>query len=644
MTRKNIHQLFSDAAKKFSQHTAIESEHTTITYHELEESSNKLATFLMAKGAQKGDIVAFFTQDTIYVTIAIIGILKMGGVFVPLDPNTPEERLKIMVSETNPKWLLTEFQFAPSLDTLETNTAIIYFDKNASGIHDASFLSQGDISTAPQNIQSNPDDMCYIYFTSGSTGKPKGIAGRLKAIDHFISWEINALDIQEGTRVSQFTSPSFDAFLRDIFVPLCAGGTICVPDKTNLLTADKLIEWINDYRINLIHCVPSLFRTIIGANPPAHYFSTLQYILLAGERLHPSDIKKWVDIYGERVQLVNLYGPSETTMVKFCYFVKPTDATRRIIPIGQPIPGTKAIILDEQMRVCDPNMIGEIYIRTPFRSLGYYNQPALTDEVFIQNPFNDTPGDIIYKTGDLGRVSEDNVYEFIGRKDHQVKIRGVRVELGEIEFYLHKHPIVQDVVLKDWYTQDNDVYLCAYIVSDEEIQNQVLSNFLLAYLPENMIPSFFVHLPELPKSLNGKINRKALPDPQKTFRLKTDYLAPRNEIEKKILQCWQKVLDISQIGVNDNFFELGGHSLKGMRLLSLLNQTFQIELPLRTLFEATTIASLALMIIEKKMEQVDKNQGTALLTEIKNLSSDEVKMHLAQTQQKHPVVETGEIS
>lgn len=595
-----IQDWFSQTAEKFSNNTAIDCGKQKFTYSEIEAQSNKLANFLIEHGAIKGSIVAILAEDSVKVIIAIIGILKAGCVFVPLVPNLPEHRINTIVAEASPQWFvvdavglkkisngrIVEFSQSPVICLEETQVPEKFHALNYH--HDYTKYSQVE----KPNVQLEPEDMCYLYFTSGSTGKPKGIAGRLKAIAHFINWEIKTFKIQEFTRFSQLINPTFDAFLRDVFVPLCSGGVVCVPEEIDtILDARRLIEWIDCQQINLIHCVPSLFRSILNEDLDPKSFSSLQYILLSGEPLLPGDVSRWMDVYGDRIQLVNLYGASETTMTKFFYFVKPSDRQRRFIPIGKPMDGAAALVVDERGRVCPPGMVGEIYIRTPYRTLGYYQQPELTNKVFIPNPFSNNPHDIVYKTGDLGRILEDGNFECLGRRDGQVKIRGVRIELGEIENHLRLHPLVKDVAVVDRDDTKANKYLCAYVVLKEELEAVQLKDFLLESLPESIIPSVFVVMDALPRTISGKVDKRSLPAPNR--QQNRTFVPPRTPIETQLAQIWGQVLNLDRVGLNDNFFELGGHSLNATQLLSRVGKAFQIEIPLRSLFESPTLATQA---------------------------------------------------
>lgn len=606
MNRQSIIELFDQSAERFRDHPAIECSQERVTYGELADRSNSLANFLISQGAAKGSIIVILAEDAIEVITSIIGVMKAGCVFVPLEPRIPEPRLQALVAEVSPTWFIIEPKFLPQLGKVVASGAraarVICLERNSAHEHrgESSACAEHEsipLDTHTPGAASGPDDMCYIYFTSGSTGKPKGIAGRRKGIDHFVQWEIRTLNVTEETRVSQLTGASYDAMLRDVFVPLCAGGTICVPeDRELIIDPGRLIDWLDSRRLNIIHCVPTIFRSLINERLSPEYFSALKYILMAGEPLLPADVKKWMEVYGERVQLVNLYGPTETTMTKFFYFVTPQDKERRFIPIGKPMEGVRALVVDAKGSACPPGAVGEIYIRTPFRTLGYYNQPELTRNVFIKNPFSDDPNDIVYKTGDLGRVLEDGNFEFLGRKDSQVKIRGVRIELAEIENQLREHESVRNVAVIERENSRGDKYLCAYVVSSPEVDLGALRSFLSQRLPEYMIPAF-MRVDELPTTLNGKVDRRALPAPGSEHRGDADDLtAPRDAFELQLTHIWEDVLKVKPIGVQDNFFDLGGHSFLAVSLLSRIEREFGLRLPLAVLFQGATVESLGMIL------------------------------------------------
>jgi amino acid adenylation domain-containing protein len=631
MKHEIVHEWFSQVAGEFPGSIAVESSTERISYAQLEEKSNTLSNYLISRGATKGSMVAVLAQESVAIITSIIGILKAGCIFVPLDSRIPEQRMQTLVAEVSPTWFVTESKFLPRLGALLDQSGlrprIICIDQSTTETDQAQDVCVEDYSAfhdaSIPGRTSLPDDMCYVYFTSGSTGRPKGIAGRLKGIAHFINWEIETFGLTPGIRVSQFTTPAFDAYLRDVFTPLCVGGTVCVPENVQtLMDGGKLIDEIDTRQLNLIHCVPSLFRLLVNQELDPHKFSALRHILLAGEPLLPADVRKWMDVFGERIQLVNLYGPTETTMTKFSYFVTAADRDQRSIPIGKPMDGARALVFDAKGKVCPPGVVGEIYIRTPYRTLGYYNQPELTREVFIQNPLTDNPNDIVYKTGDLGRILEDGNFEFLGRKDQQVKIRGVRIELKEIEGLLLEHEAVKDVVVVDLEDSAHNKYLCAYLVVENGLQASTLQEFLGQTLPEYMVPSALVILDELPRTISGKVDRRALPTPAQAHSEQQDFVAPRTPVEEEVARMWGELLGAERVSIHSNFFELGGHSLLATQLLSRVRATLRVQLPLRDLFAAPTIAGMALSITQLQVEQEDDEEMARLIAEIQAMPED----------------------
>jgi amino acid adenylation domain-containing protein len=440
-------------------------------------------------------------------------------------------------------------------------------------------------------VPPDPDDRSYVFFTSGSTGAPKGIVGRLQAIDHFVRWEIETFGLGEAVRVSQLTTPAFDAVLRDLFVPLCSGGTACAPESREvLLDPRRLADWIDEAGLHLLHCVPSLFRRLLSQDLGPERFPTLRHVLLAGEPLAPADVKRWTEVFGGRIELVNLYGPSETTMTKLFYRVRPGDGELSAIPIGKPMRGAAALVLDDQGRPCSPGQVGEILIRTPFRSHGYWNRPDLTDQVFVPNPFGDNPADRVYRTGDWARVLEDGNFVFLGRADQQVKIRGVRIEPAEIEGLLRAHPAVRDAAVAAYQKKEGEPVLCAYLALRQPVEPGAWRELLAGDLPEAMIPSHFVALEELPRTLTGKIDRRALPPPEE--RATGEAEGPGTPVEELLAGIFKDVLQIERLGLRENFFERGGHSLLAIQVLARVQQAFEIDLPLGSLFEQPTVAGV----------------------------------------------------
>jgi amino acid adenylation domain-containing protein len=589
MSFESVHEMFSRVAGECGAETAIEHAGRRVSYRELEAESNRLANFLIEGGVGRGTMVALFTADPVRVITGILGVLKAGAVFVPLDPTFPEQRLRVMTEQVEPQWYVSETKY---LDQLRSQgKRIVCLDGQTKGYQ----------RTEAPGLKSDPEAPCSIYFTSGSTGKPKAILGRLKGIDHFMRWEIGAVKAGRGTRVSQLASPSFDGFLKDVFVPLCSGGIACAPESRDIIfDAGSLADWLDVEQVEVLHCVPSVFRALMNSGLNSRYFEAMKYVVMVGEPLYPADVKRWLKIFGERINLLNIYGPTETTITKTFYEVKAEDVDRPSIPIGKPIKGCAVMLINSRGQLCREETVGEIHIRTPYRSFGYYGEPELTKEVFIQNPFSDDPSDILYKTGDYGRLLKSGDLEFLGRRDQQVKVRGVRVELGEIENLLRGHEGVADAAVIDRDDAEGNKFLVAYVTMNNGTGSEHVRQYLMERLPQTMLPSAVVQLDQLPRTLNGKIDRKALPELEAVQRVEEgEEIVPRNPVEEIVAGIWCEVLKLPAVGRTSNFFNLGGHSLLVTQMLARVQEYLKVELPIRSLFEAPTVEQFAQLIQEQ---------------------------------------------
>jgi amino acid adenylation domain-containing protein len=616
MVNEPIHEMVRRSAGRWGDRPAIEAADHRLTYRQLADRAGELAAALRQSGAAPGSLVAIVADRVGDVIAAMLGTLEAGCAFVPLDLGFPVATLPAVIAEVEPRFWLVGPEHAGAVAELRRTLAfaatVLPLGESGGGV------SPPDTPAAPPR---DPEGLCYVYFTSGSTGRPKGIAGRLKAIDHFIRWEIEELRIGPGVRVSQLTSPAFDAFLRDAFVPLAAGGTVCVPaGREVLLDGRRLAAWIEEQRLDLVHCTPSLFRSLLALDLDARRFPALRHVLLAGEPLLPSDVRRWHDAFGERIEMINLYGPSETTMIKFFHRVRPEDGSAQFVPIGKPMPGARAIVVDDRGQVCRPNKVGEIYIRTPYRTLGYFNQPRLTREVFIQNPFSDRPDDIVYKTGDLGRVREDGTFEILGRRDQQVKVRGVRIEVAPIEDLLRDHPQVAEAVVVARDDVQGNKFLCAYVVARGRLEPGRLGEHLRGHLPEAMIPSVFVEMEALPRTLSGKVNRQGLPDPGGLLR--RAHVGPRTPVEEALCAIFSELLAMPRIGIHDSFFALGGHSLSATLLLSRVRAKLGVELPLREVFRRPTVEEIAAAVTRLQAERAAAARSAAQRTAVPGLPGE----------------------
>jgi amino acid adenylation domain-containing protein len=623
-----IHRLVQRAAVRFAGAPAIDAGDRPVTHGELDRRAGGLAAALTASGVVRGDLVAILATTSADMIAAILAVLRAGGAFVPLDLHSPATRLEAAVAAVRPTFWLIARECSGLLRRLEGEVGFtaktVVLEEHAEGPGESA-APEADLDPL------DPDALSYVYFTSGSTGRPKAIAGRLKAIDHFIRWEIETFGLGPGVRVSQLTSPSFDAFLRDAFVPLAAGGTVCPPPSRDLvLDGARLAQWIGGAGLNLVHCTPSLFRLILAQDLKSDDFPALRHVLMAGEPLLPTDVRRWRAVFGERIELVNLYGPSETTMIKLFHRLGPDDATAAVIPIGRPMPGARAVVLDDKQRPCPPGKMGEIYIRTPYRTLGYLNQPELTREAFVRNPLSDAADDIVYRTGDLGRMRDDGSFEIIGRRDQQVKVRGVRVEIAPIEDLLRSQAGVADAAVIDRTDSQGNTFLCAYLVLRGEVDAAGFGELLRSRLPEAMVPSAWVVLDALPRTLSGKLDRRELPEPGRLdSRLGRELVAPRTPVEERLCQLFREVLSTSEVGIFDDFFAMGGHSLLVAQLLARTRREFGAEVSLHSFFQAPTVAGMAVALAQGKALQADPAEMAKLVADLENLSDEEIRGLLA---------------
>ena len=599
--RENVRHLFHETALEAPAAPAVERAGSTVTYGELEASASRLAAGLRRLGVARGDVVALLTSDPVAVIAGILGTVEAGGVFCPLEPTFPRRRLQAMARRAAPGWVVTESRHWNLLLDLEAEGTpvprVILIDDAPVDGDGRQILRWNDLEAdGVASADPDPDAPCSLYFTSGSTGEPKAILGRLRGIGHFVRWEAETLGVGRGTRVSQLAFPSFDGFLKDAFVPLTSGGVVCAPESRDVVRQPAaLIDWVDIEAIEVLHTVPSVLRAMLREPLSDDYFSDLRWVVLAGEVLHPADVRRFRDVFADRIGLMNLYGPTETTVTKLFHRVAAADVERPSIPIGRPIPGAEALVVDPRGRACRPGMVGEIYLRTPHRALGYYGDPERTRVSFVANPLGDDPDDVVYRTGDYGRILQDGRLEFLGRRDQQVKVRGVRVELGEVEGLLRGRDGVEDVAVVDREDGEGNLFLCAYLVLAAGTDASDLRRALVEDLPEAMVPSAFVRMHELPRTLNGKLDRRALPtlEAARAEEESTERTAPRTAMEEIVAGIWSEVLRLPDVGVEESFFELGGHSLLATQIISRVRQGLGVELPLRAFFEAPTVALLA---------------------------------------------------
>lgn len=595
---RTIQAVMLQSFKKFSDYIAIEYGNDKITYRTLDERSNYVASILIKREEQKKK-VGIFLDNRMDFIISMIGILRAGDIFIPFDKNMPKERLQYMLEMVHCDYIITdeENEYIVSEYIQDQSKIIIY-------------KSVEDIESAAQaNKEYGIDDPIYIFFTSGTTNRPKAILGKNKSLVQFIQWESKLLSLGEQARVSQLTFPAYDAILRDIFLPLFVGGTICIPSKRDIvLDSYKLSVWLEKNFIQVIHCTPTIFRNCRKEMLHREY-PKLQYILLAGEVIYAQELKSWYETFGERIQLINLYGPSETTMIKTYYYIKSSDKESKKIPIGRPMDGTKVHILDENGNTCDVNTEGEIYIETEYMTLGYYGNEKLTKERFVRKRIDNKEEITVYRTGDYGFYQEDGNIEYCGRKDRQVKKLGNRIDLSEIEDVITTHEEIEYCYVEDSKSEsDSNITFVAYCIAHSPIQKESLMAYLKEKLPYYMLPNEIIFVTHIPVGSSGKTDVSLL----KNYRLMNEenhekqemHEQPKDEIEAKILSIWSDILGTEEIGVTDNFLFIGGHSLQLMMMISKIYEMFEIELSLEFVFEHPCIIDIADYIRKEKNHAV----------------------------------------
>ncbi|MCP4147136.1 MAG: amino acid adenylation domain-containing protein, partial [bacterium] len=594
--------------QKFDAHreaVALRQGASEYTYGELQKRAASITAWITGSRYPKGTYIGIYMEDRIEVITAMIGILNAGSVFVPMDTALPLKRIQTMVQITGTGIIFTDEQNEAKLTGIINST---FHSTNQPTPSIMSIKSIPSFTSTKSTVTYGLDDHIYVYFTSGTTGTPKAIIGKNKSLLQFIQWEIDTFAITQNSRISQLTSLGFDALLRDVFSTLCAGGTICIPESQELISdSEKLITWIDKKEITVIHCVPGIFKIFNTPRLTSRNFSNLKYILLSGEALPPYELINWQDKTGERIQLVNLYGPTETTMIRTIYPITAADRHKNSIPIGKPIKGTEIILLDKAMNVCDRGQVGEIVIRTPYTTAGYCNDPQITGEKFIPNPYRQKKDDVLYKTGDLARKTGDGNLQLLGRKDRQIKIRGVRIELSEIETALTTHTRVKEAAALLKQNKNGEKYLCVYYAEHPPqhhatgTQHPTPREHLAQTIPPYMLPENLVKIAGIPLTPNGKIDRKTLAQYPVTNQQTQRHTPPRDELEKKLVEIWAETLNIEKetIRIEDDFFHMGGQSLKATVLAAKIHKELNIKLPLTEIFLNPTIETLAKTIKTK---------------------------------------------
>ncbi|SDX08713.1 amino acid adenylation domain-containing protein [Marininema mesophilum] len=615
---KVYHQII-DHAQQQPQKVAIQQGVQYYTYSQLVEEANKVAELLRTRGVQPKQVIAVRGKRGHSLIPIMLGIWQVDGVLLLVDSMLPASRQQLFIEEATASWLIDIPKDLQSVNS--KRNLVIHSLENKKSVRINEFADQMD------------GDPAYIFFTSGTTGKPKGVLGSHQGLSHFLMWQQKEFDIHSGDRAAQLTNLSFDVYLRDTLLVLISGGTLCIPEDPYDLNGETIFSWVEREKISLIHTVPSILQSWVIDQRSDSSLASLRWIFIAGEPLTGALVEKWRSKFKEAGSLVNLYGPTETSLAK-CFYIVPESPPQGILSIGQPIPQTQILILNENRNLCGVGEVGEIVIRTPFRSLGYHNSPDETKRVFRLNHFRKDTNDSLYYTGDIGRYRFDGTLEILGRTDDVVKIRGVKVQPNEIAAVISKHPAVNQCVVIPYKDQAGEYKLCAYIVplSSDAIKDEELRAYIAQELPVSMQPSGYMFLPRLPLTPNGKVDRKALPDPVIDMP-KTVYVPPNDEVEKQICEIWSSLLKVEEVGITDNFFSLGGHSLIAVQVVARIRKSFAVDLPVAHLFEFPTVEKLAELVRNRQNSSLFVEPISAIEPQLKsesidNLSNEEIEAML----------------
>jgi amino acid adenylation domain-containing protein len=622
-----VHNWFEEISSAYPTRIAAEESVRAITFQALAELAGTLARNMHQLQLGGKHIVALMLDSGIDYIASLMGVLKAGHVFMPLNTDFPDNRIIGIIKHARPRlFVIPEKKktwLAQILDKLDVNILkdelFLRRDDPADDLYLLLFEPIGMTASAGGNGLTGhdpiPDDACYVMTTSGSTGVPKVILGSHRGLSHFIRWEIDQFNLNPEVRGSFLSHITFDVSLRDIFAPMLTGGTVCIPEDIVRSTPGLLIKWIGDKRISLLHIVPTLLRMVLNTCPPhkgaTERLKTLEWALIAGEPLYGGDLQLWRSRINTTTGLVNIYGPSETTLAKLFYEISGDQFSgKQMIPIGRPIPDTQVFILNEAKQLCGIGEVGEVYIQTPFRSLGYLYNPEEEALSFVPHPLKPQSTDLVYKTGDLGKYDEQGDIICLGRRDNQYKIHGNRIEINEIEAVLRMHAWVRQAAVgikKDPFGNDR---LIGYIVpkTDMSPTQEKLKQHAHEYLPAYMVPAKFELLERIPLTHNNKVDRNSLPEPTKKRPvLQQEFVAPKSELETKMASIWERILDLDSVGIDDNFFDIGGTSILCMLLTGIVEQKLECKLSVTKIFEFPTIRKLVRFIDNSGEVQPDRS-------------------------------------
>lgn len=585
---QTIPSVFYQSAERFAERIALSFNGGRITYRQLNERSNQVAHMLLDNGLQKGDKVAIVMERSQDTVISLLGVLKAGGIYVPIDPSYPKERCQYLLNDSGAPFILIKEEHTALL------TNLLHNDFQCRTVFT---LNRMEITFPKDNvyIDLSPADLAYIIYTSGSTGKPKGVMLKHESVINLITDNQRIYQASKNDVFSQFISYSFDPSVTETFTAFFSGARLHMLTSMERISIEAFAEMIAREKVTTA-TIPNAFFTQLATHLSSDYqyqLSSLKYLSVGGEALMPAVIQKWREKFGTTTAIINVYGPTECTVLSSYYKVPDTIIEHYAsIPIGKPIANYEMYIINTYGQLCPANEAGELYIAGAGLAAGYLNQPEKTAEAFVPH-LSTKSGKLMYRTGDLARLLPSGVIEFVGRKDSQIKVRGFRIELGEIETVLSNHPNIQEAVILAKKKDDGNNSLFAYytVFGGMKVEQEALRHYLADLLPDYMVPERLLEVQEMPLSPTGKIDRKQLAALEVTTPLPSHYDAPENTIQQLLASAWEQVLDVERVGIHDNFFHIGGHSLKILEILVQVKKHIPF-LKIQDFFQYHTIAEL----------------------------------------------------
>jgi amino acid adenylation domain-containing protein len=598
--RRCLHELVTDQADRSPEAIAVVSEQDRLSYRELETRSNQLARELIDAGVAVGSLVGMCLERSVDLLVAMLAVLKTGAAYVPIDPTYPPERAEFMLADAQAPVLITQSELLGVVDS--RGASVICVDRDRSRIDGR--------PAEPVGIEVDPEQRAYVIYTSGSTGEPKGVEVTHRSVANLVSYMREWPGLCERDVVANLTTPAFDLSVPDWYLPLTTGARLLIVPREATLDGVELADWLARSGVTFVQATPTTWQLLVDASWTG---SAALKIVCGGEALSHALAQ---ELQSRCASLWHMYGPTETTVWSSVLKLEPGDGPPAL---GGPIANTRFYVLDAHRQPVPIGVAGELLIGGEGLALGYHERLELTAEKFVDDPFSPRAGARLYRTGDLVRWRENRTLEFLGRIDQQVKLRGFRIELGEVEAILDGHPDVSAAVAIVREDSPGDQRLIAYVVpaGERTVELEQLRRLCKAKLPPFMVPSGFVSLDAFPVTANGKLDRRALPAPDGARpAMARAYEAPQTPVEQTLVSIWSEILGVARIGLDDDFFDLGGHSLLAVKMLSRVQDSFELDLRLHSVFEHSTIRELAATIAAELLDAAGDDELSSLLAEV----------------------------